>query len=494
MLDSPSTLLTSPNTESTWKDKLKNKRLKVLEKTPLRGKHAEVYFVRHGTPSTPRNDQLSSSQTKIKTPNTSQIVSTPSHSSNRRISNVSPFTPPTSTTPLKKRSSRVKIPLSKRSPNSSTPSNAKKRKRSSLNQSKNTSWSPKAQLVVKRQRLEQHKDVNDSAYRELMILDHLTTSVPNKHCTNFVRMVDWFKSKEEDGYFMNMVLEHGGTSTLSQHKTLSLHLFKSIVIQILFALHTLQQQCGLVHHDLHFGNILLTKQNEGDAVILRDASQSESACWRVEHVLVKITDFGLSRADVSGRTVHNTKDPITASFSTTADLASLAQGLRKITIDYSTCSQPDEAKKSVRSFKRKLSQASRQIYTSTTPLRLMQHPVFDDLRSIPAQPSPHAHVAVSTPTGLSATVLRSPNHHQDRQSLSRSTSTSESLFHQENDLEKSKTPLSLRCCPSSPISPSISPVALTKRFEESPLPNGTDDDIITGFVKENLKMVLNNSF
>ncbi len=67
--------------------------------------------------------------------------------------------------------------------------------------------------------------------------------------SSFVGFVDWFKAREDQQY-MHYVLERADC-TLNDVKSFSLHDYKCILFQILFALYVAQQEYEFMHNDLH---------------------------------------------------------------------------------------------------------------------------------------------------------------------------------------------------------------------------------------------------
>jgi hypothetical protein len=102
--------------------------------------------------------------------------------------------------------------------------------------------------------------------------------------------------------------------------------FATLTFQLLWALACAQKQYSFVHNDLHMKNVLLCMPaaSEFCQAYLDDSNQ----CWFTEGVLVKVTDFGLSRLTLtSNEVLYNTNNSFSELFDATRDLLELSQHL-----------------------------------------------------------------------------------------------------------------------------------------------------------------------
>jgi hypothetical protein len=61
-------------------------------------------------------------------------------------------------------------------------------------------------MAVKLQAIHRPKDLSDQAYRELLILESLTSLATKKQCFHFVTLNQWFKSWNNHIQHMNYVM------------------------------------------------------------------------------------------------------------------------------------------------------------------------------------------------------------------------------------------------------------------------------------------------
>lgn len=240
-------------------------------------------------------------------------------------------------------------------------------------------------VALKTQCIQQPKDLNDRSYRELLIF-HTLSSVKNE-CPLFVGIYDWFKSKgdfdqTEHKEFMNFILEKADETLydfMKRKKMITLTQYKSILFQILFALHFAQKHCEFVHNDLHLKNIMIKSLPKETKLC---AFHFNNQCWITrEKFLVKITDFGLSRVTFNESVICNSKNFIQAAFDPYQDVRQLAKEFGKLKIDWNGDDvfllDVTKEKKYLKSLKRKMT-------TGTLPEQLFQHEFFDSLKGIPS--------------------------------------------------------------------------------------------------------------
>ena len=107
--------------------------------------------------------------------------------------------------------------------------------------------------------------------------------------------------------YMYFVLEYGGACAHDMRHAFTLRVARLVLFQALYALGVAARECAFAHLDLHLRNVLLLR--------LSDTSQPctyrhNGQTWYCEGWLVKITDFGLSRARLAtGEEVYNSNRP-----------------------------------------------------------------------------------------------------------------------------------------------------------------------------------------
>jgi hypothetical protein len=191
-----------------------------------------------------------------------------------------------------------------------------------------TSVSTKSKrYAVKKQQLRNPKDPNDIAYRELRILGRLSQLHDENRCFNFVRYYDHAKtsalfSEEEearevtsqDEQNLYIVMECADETLFERaRKPLSIGSYREILFQVLYALVVAQDTLKFMHNDLHLRNILLKKLPAGTHCKLhdprtekkkkgennKDKNEKPGTSWYLlRGELVKLADFGVSRAEV----------------------------------------------------------------------------------------------------------------------------------------------------------------------------------------------------
>ena len=140
----------------------------------------------------------------------------------------------------------------------------------------------------------------ENALREEVVHQLLTDMVLDGRSFNFVELL----TSEMTDSALLLHCEHI-EDTLADFKTVTLSQARELLFQILCAIATGQQECELVHYDLHSRNVLIRRlANDETASIKLDGK-----LFYLQSFIVKITDFGLSRVRLpDGRVLHNTKD------------------------------------------------------------------------------------------------------------------------------------------------------------------------------------------
>jgi len=185
--------------------------------------------------------------------------------------------------------------------------------------------------------------------------------------------------------FMNFVLEKAdGTLAkyLQEHDNcLSPFLFKYILFQLFFALYQAQSDCEFVHNDLHLSNILFLRTNDADKY-----------CYHVEHatflpgrfnrqdaqILIKITDFGNSRARLSDTAdiVYNASLDQHSQFHASVDIEKIMSEVRTVRVDWD--SLPAEEAQTQKVLYQKLRLESGKI--GVQPRDLLRHEYFNSFK------------------------------------------------------------------------------------------------------------------
>jgi len=257
-------------------------------------------------------------------------------------------------------------------------------------------------FAIKKQVIRSPRNINDRSYRELKILEQLSSLRQSKYypCdTNFVDYIDWFKVNEGSQY-MNYVLgcEDNNLSDYISDRTLDLYEYKCILFQILFGLYVAQKEFEFVHNDLHLKNVLLRKP-KGDVGYLFTAGKFK---WYTSGFLVKITDFGLSRMTLKGSTIFDPKTFDKDVYNYMTDTEKIFQEFKKIKInEESWCSEKEvenekisnpsddvETIKSkiIKSKKDSLNRLRRLVKLVQKPEKMITHPFFNDLATQPDLP------------------------------------------------------------------------------------------------------------
>ena len=235
-------------------------------------------------------------------------------------------------------------------------------------------------IALKTQYITKPKDLSDTSYRELLILQELKKLKENHSCPGFITIYDWFKTKgnldeyEEDNSYMNLVLEKADITLkkflLNQNYQIPLNLYKNILFQMLYALSLSQEICEFIHHDLHFDNIMLKFYKNETKTEFNFKNQK----YHLEtDFLIKITDFGLSRIKnvENDKIIFNPK--LGKFFDPSIDVNQIGRELKKIKIIFQENEMEEKLKLSA--LKRKM---NRNIVNAT---ELLSHSFFDSLKS-----------------------------------------------------------------------------------------------------------------
>lgn len=181
------------------------------------------------------------------------------------------------------------------------------------------------ELFVKKVLIMSPDNVNDKAYREQKILLALKELSDRGQCFNFVTMLLSGHSETE---YLEMVMERGG-ETLHARRSMTLGQLREILFQLLYALHVAQRELRFVHYDLHDKNLMIEDLADGTSLSIR---LSDGRTFFCKSVLLKIADFALSRIELEGETIFNTKNPNRGAFDPAHDLSNFADCLARIEI------------------------------------------------------------------------------------------------------------------------------------------------------------------
>jgi len=134
---------------------------------------------------------------------------------------------------------------------------------------------------------------------ECAVLVRLNTLASAGHCPNFAFLHQHWRAPDEGACGDTratttlMVMEYGGVP-LKGHARLSEAATRSLLMQLLFALHAAETLAGLRHHqDLHLGNMLVRPLPPGVEWLVY---QSEALVWYIPTasapLMLKLIDFG----------------------------------------------------------------------------------------------------------------------------------------------------------------------------------------------------------
>ncbi len=194
-----------------------------------------------------------------------------------------------------------------------------------LDRDSSTTGGENEELFVKKVLIMSPDNLNDKAYREQKILLALKELGDRGQCFNFVTML---LSGHSESEYLEMVMERGG-ETLHARRRLSTAQLREMLFQLLFALDVAQRELRFVHYDLHDKNLMIEDLEEGTAVAIQ---MTDGRVYYCTTLLLKIADFALSRIDLEGETVFNTKNPNRGAFDPAHDLSNFADCLQRIDI------------------------------------------------------------------------------------------------------------------------------------------------------------------
>jgi len=250
-------------------------------------------------------------------------------------------------------------------------------------------FTPSRKFAIKTQVIASPTNLSDRAYRELIIFEQLSKLKDSVHFpnqTNFVTVVEWFKTKSSEGEpYMHYVMDCA-EMTLNDLKRTSIHQYKCILFQILFGLYVAQNECEFVHNDLHMKNVLLFKpKNDSDISPFKDGDD----VWYTSGFVVKITDFGLSRIRLGSSVIFNQRNPMTELFDPTTDVDNIVTEMSKIKILPDSWVVEDvspDSKKTLTQAKRKELENLKRLAKSGARLeKILRHKFFDSLKERPEE-------------------------------------------------------------------------------------------------------------
>jgi len=179
--------------------------------------------------------------------------------------------------------------------------------------------SSKKKYAVKKQHLKLPDDPKDPAYRELRILNELNRLHKENKCFNFIKYYTFAKGSDmfpdegesnekergttRDEQYLYMVMEYASETLYERVKSgpLSIGAYKEILFQIVYTLAVAQETLQFVHNDLHMKNILLSKSLPSGTFCKYYDPRNNGTSWYLRRgEIVKLADFGLSRAELPG--------------------------------------------------------------------------------------------------------------------------------------------------------------------------------------------------
>eukprot|EP01133_Synstelium_polycarpum_P006719 gene6719-7812_t len=247
-------------------------------------------------------------------------------------------------------------------------------------------------FAVKRQYISSPSNKTSQSYRELVILKQLATLMDDNKTVNFVRLVEWYKAAPLDGgeasramlktrQYMHFVLEYADLKSLTAHRTgMTLARMTSVLFQTIFTLAVAQRDLEFMHNDLHVGNVLLATMPPTKRYILyRDGDR----VWTVSDVIVKLSDFGLSRMalppDARGeRTlVYNHRNQDSRGFMHHSDLANLVTSLGSTKIADLLTEENKEKRRQYLALRKDMK-------SGVPPHYLLSYPIFQSMLRVPS--------------------------------------------------------------------------------------------------------------
>ncbi len=192
-------------------------------------------------------------------------------------------------------------------------------------------------VAIKSQIIRDPTNLSDVAYRELIIFQTLNV------LQGSVELLDWFKTdggRFADGaLFMNYVLRKAGEPLVTFAKQkIELSQYKSILFQVLYFLYEAQTKFEFIHHDLHAKNILIQLDKNTTTYSFNDKKYVNR-----EGVVVKITDYGISRIQIpeTKEVIYNTAIG-SDSFTPSVDLIKVKDSIGKLKLNWPLNSEKDE--------------------------------------------------------------------------------------------------------------------------------------------------------
>lgn len=244
----------------------------------------------------------------------------------------------------------------------------------------------KERIVVKEEQISSPKNILTRTYREYQIHVYLNSlykynqHFPNPEWTPFIKLKEWFKTRNESGNQVSHMLMERADETLGDKQQLSFIELKCIIFQIIFGLHIAYHYFKFVHNDLHARNILLISKNIKTDGIFKFGNNT----WRIPKIwIVKLCDFGNSRIYIP----HKNKiiEGRNSKINFCSDLENLKQLLKKIKVtewlteEEQLNNDTNVISELVQKRKKQLSNFKR-ILDVTTYEELINHKLFDNFK------------------------------------------------------------------------------------------------------------------
>lgn len=140
--------------------------------------------------------------------------------------------------------------------------------------------------------------ISDSTLRELRVSREISTLQEHNPGLCFAKMVDWFVSQNENpfsgrddsdnrsshGWFLHMISIFEEGVVLSKIEELTIDEYRSCLYQILYSIGVAQKELEFMHRDIHPGNILISRTENGIITKLVDYGKSRTRKQRMEEV------------------------------------------------------------------------------------------------------------------------------------------------------------------------------------------------------------------
>lgn len=112
------------------------------------------------------------------------------------------------------------------------------------------------------------------------------------------KITEMLKETKNPIYTIAMSAATGGSiMTFHESRPLEADVIQSIIFQLLFTFHSLEETFGFIHRDLSLPNILFSDLDKKQKGIWKYQYQSTSTWWVPMSILIQVIDFGLSMTE-----------------------------------------------------------------------------------------------------------------------------------------------------------------------------------------------------